>query len=390
MANVKINDLTLASGIASNMQLETDINGTTANKINISQLTSYFGDNIVNFSAENIIYVAKNGNDSTGDGSFDKPFLTIAAANAAISGASTSNRFLVFIYSGTYAETDLRAKAWTYYVGQGLSTRITSSTNQWQLDLTSGWNSSARGAVVNLVLSGSTGINFDLTSLSNSSAVIDIGYMNANGGLTLSGRPLGADTLQMFNSYFLGASNISNFQGFIKNSFCNGAFNFTASTANVTLDIQSFAFQNLTVTSSGSVAASLNAYCSAIAGTLTLNGAASIVRLDSITHPTSSANLIINDNATLVKLTSSYSINYLNATANLDFATVNANDTKDLTISLTGAALGNVVALGAPVVVSGLSFSAFVSAADTVTVRAMNATSTPIVLSPESFTVKII
>lgn len=46
MSQFKINDLTLASSITSNMQLETDISGTTANKVNINQLTTYMSDNI--------------------------------------------------------------------------------------------------------------------------------------------------------------------------------------------------------------------------------------------------------------------------------------------------------------------------------------------------------
>jgi len=47
MADKKINDLSLAGSITDNMQLETDIGGSTANKITASQLHSYIGGNIV-------------------------------------------------------------------------------------------------------------------------------------------------------------------------------------------------------------------------------------------------------------------------------------------------------------------------------------------------------
>jgi len=45
MANKKINDLALAGGISSTMQLETDISGTTANRITITQLDGRYQTN---------------------------------------------------------------------------------------------------------------------------------------------------------------------------------------------------------------------------------------------------------------------------------------------------------------------------------------------------------
>lgn len=60
----------------------------------------------------------------------------------------------------------------------------------------------------------------------------------------------------------------------------------------------------------------------------------------------------------------------ISASATLDFPSTSANDLSDLTISVTGAAVGDVVALGCPNVsaVDGV-FMAFISATDTVTVR---------------------
>ncbi len=62
----------------------------------------------------------------------------------------------------------------------------------------------------------------------------------------------------------------------------------------------------------------------------------------------------------------------LSATATLDFPSTAAQTSSDLTIGVTGAAVGDVVSLGTPVQVANCSFSAFVSAADTVTVRLNN------------------
>lgn len=61
-------------------------------------------------------------------------------------------------------------------------------------------------------------------------------------------------------------------------------------------------------------------------------------------------------------------------TAPLDFGSVSAQSSADLTITVTGAALGDSVALGVPTasVTAGVMFTAWVSAANTVTVRAHN------------------
>lgn len=65
----------------------------------------------------------------------------------------------------------------------------------------------------------------------------------------------------------------------------------------------------------------------------------------------------------------------LTATAALDFAAIAAAGSADLTIAVAGAAVGDAVSLGLPAApTAGLVFQAFVSAAGTVTVRAMNIT----------------
>jgi len=46
MANVKINDMTLAA-VSSSMQLETDIGGVTPNKIDITGLETYLNANLL-------------------------------------------------------------------------------------------------------------------------------------------------------------------------------------------------------------------------------------------------------------------------------------------------------------------------------------------------------
>jgi hypothetical protein len=63
------------------------------------------------------------------------------------------------------------------------------------------------------------------------------------------------------------------------------------------------------------------------------------------------------------------------ATATLDFPSIGANSTEQLTMTVTGAQVGDSVHLGAPSTLeSGLNFCGFVSAANTVTIRVHNST----------------
>lgn len=63
------------------------------------------------------------------------------------------------------------------------------------------------------------------------------------------------------------------------------------------------------------------------------------------------------------------------ATASLNFPSINAASQADLTITVAGAAVGDEVAMALPAApAAGIVFNAFVSAADTVTIRATNVT----------------
>lgn len=71
----------------------------------------------------------------------------------------------------------------------------------------------------------------------------------------------------------------------------------------------------------------------------------------------------------------------LSGVANLNFPAIAANSHADLTITVTGAVIGDAVALGTPTAAAaatGMIYTAWVSAANTVTVRAHNVTSSEI------------
>jgi hypothetical protein len=69
----------------------------------------------------------------------------------------------------------------------------------------------------------------------------------------------------------------------------------------------------------------------------------------------------------------------LSGSASLNFGSIGAAAQADLTITIAGAAVGDEVIMALPAApTAGLIFNAFVSAADTVTVRASNITAAPI------------
>ena len=81
-------------------------------------------------------------------------------------------------------------------------------------------------------------------------------------------------------------------------------------------------------------------------------------------------------------------VNIRKGTATLDFPSVAALGVQDLTITVTGAVVGDAVVLGLPTAPNaGIVFAAWVSATNTVTVRASNYTAAPI--DPASATFKV-
>ncbi|GAI72449.1 unnamed protein product, partial [marine sediment metagenome] len=82
----------------------------------------------------------------------------------------------------------------------------------------------------------------------------------------------------------------------------------------------------------------------------------------------------------------------LTGTGTLDFPSTSAQNSSDLTISVTGAAVGDVVALGIPNASTNnhSTFTAWVSAADNVTVRFNNYSAAAIDPASDTFRVSVI
>lgn len=81
----------------------------------------------------------------------------------------------------------------------------------------------------------------------------------------------------------------------------------------------------------------------------------------------------------------------LTATATLDFPSIAAATQASLTITVTGAAVGDEVIMALPAApAAGLVFNAFVSATNTVTIRASNISGSPVDAASASYGVIVI
>ena len=81
----------------------------------------------------------------------------------------------------------------------------------------------------------------------------------------------------------------------------------------------------------------------------------------------------------------------LTATATLNFPSISAASQADLTITVTGAATGDEVIMSLPAApAAGIVFNAFVSATNTVTIRASNITALAVDPASASYGVIVI
>lgn len=78
---------------------------------------------------DHIVWIAKNGNDTTGDGTYHNPFLTIKKGVDSINDNDINNRYLVQVCPGVYVEDIIELKSYVSVesVDGGVSVRISPS-----------------------------------------------------------------------------------------------------------------------------------------------------------------------------------------------------------------------------------------------------------------------
>lgn len=153
------------------------------------------------------LFVAKNGNDGTADGSLSKPYLTIAAAMAAITDASPTKRYAIKIQAGNYVESgDFDLKANVFLLGADRNmTRISATSFRLAADFTG--NADNRSGFSDLsVLSP---CNFDWAAVTSAAGKLYFQDVQFNTTLSLNGHNNGIAQAQMWGTSHFGAFTLS-------------------------------------------------------------------------------------------------------------------------------------------------------------------------------------
>lgn len=134
-------------------------------------------------SPDNVLYVAKNGNDSN-DGSFFFPKLTIGAAVAAVSGNTVDNPIKIVVAPGTYIENPITVPDYTSIKGEDESDVIISAANPNANLLTLGTNITLAG----LTLEDVTNPANWLISITTGTGILmnDLRMRNCSNGIFVS------------------------------------------------------------------------------------------------------------------------------------------------------------------------------------------------------------
>jgi hypothetical protein len=262
------------------------------------------------------VYVAKGGDDTTGDGSLAAPYLTINHAYSTISSATTTDRWAINVGPGRFDETgDIVVKPWIWLIGtQRTATRVTSSTNVVRLD-SAFTNGNYRLGMMNILFFGSTNVNFDLQALGDSgSTVFESDSMYVNNIFTFKGRTT-ADFVEIWNSQILANCNFYSLQGLMKNCYCGGDILVTdlGGTENIYFDvIDTYYNGNFTITQTLNnvficklLNSNINGGTLALTSTGTLNIGADA--------PSLPANVTTSDVLTLTRATPATSVGYVPA-----------------------------------------------------------------------------
>jgi hypothetical protein len=104
----------------------TNIGDWGSSPTNIQQAIDHIASELKNISFENEIYVSKNGNDSSGNGSINSPFLTISAAITQVNSYADNVPVILNISPGVYSESITIVKPNIHLKGSSIgSTKMT-------------------------------------------------------------------------------------------------------------------------------------------------------------------------------------------------------------------------------------------------------------------------
>ena len=171
------------------VSLNTSVTGLTSLSSSAITASSLIVDgvNLSTFKQDQILYVSKNGNDTNGNGSTNKPFLTISGAMNAIIDASPTKRYAVHVAPGNYTETGiLKIKPNVFIVGEDKNIVRIGATS-FEMDSTFNANSSVdnRSGFAQCVLLNSC--NFDWNTVQSAAGKLFFNEVIFNSTVNLNG-----------------------------------------------------------------------------------------------------------------------------------------------------------------------------------------------------------
>lgn len=270
------------------------------------------------YTANQMVYVQKGGSDVTGTGTILNPWLTIAYALTQITNNSTVVRYAINVGPGTFAETSLAMKPFTYLVGSGFTnTKVTVTGGFITLDAAF-TATSGRVGIKDIVLSGTNGINFDAASLGGAGQVIAVfERVQSGGSINFLGRGGDIDQVNMYDCSLTNTGSLT-----VDTSSVSIITNFNAGSSPGNVNITGTLASNNTEFMGGYIAGNLTTSASvgatvvdmrgtAILGTVTV-GTGSTLRTDASSLPAAKASVTVT--GTLTKTTNANWVFYEPAT----------------------------------------------------------------------------
>lgn len=153
-----------------------------------------------------VVYVSSlSGSNVTGDGSYDKPWATVAFAMTQITDSSSTKPYTISIMAGRQIETtDVLWKPYVFIVGSmQRASYIRINGGSFKPDASMSANSWI--GFQNIYIGGGTAINMDMQSVGGNNLEFIIENCTLSGALTIKGRNAGGgDFLEMYNCLTLG------------------------------------------------------------------------------------------------------------------------------------------------------------------------------------------
>lgn len=163
-------------------------------------------------------YVSKNGNDAEADGSEEKPYLTIAAAMAAITDASPTKRYGIRVAPGAYTEGAIALKANVFIIGDlKEAVRITASSVSMAADFSG--SADSRSGLARVILNGAC--NFDWAAVTSAAGKLYFTEVSFGNAVSMNGHNNGIaqaqfDSCQLFGTLTVSGINV----GVFKDNVC--------------------------------------------------------------------------------------------------------------------------------------------------------------------------